>query len=134
MYRFNCDYLEGAHPKILEKLVSTNMVQTPGYGSDDYSNHAKAKILDACGCPNGEVYLLVGGTQTNQTVLDAFLSNHEGVISSDCGHVNVHEAGAIEYTGHKVISIPAVGGKLAPSDAEKYLEEFYSDATYKHMV
>lgn len=134
MYRFNCDYLEGAHPKIIERLVKTNLVQTAGYGSDEFCDAAKKKILSACGCTDGEVYFLVGGTQTNQTVIASYLANHEGVLSSDCGHINVHEAGAIEYSGHKVITLPSNNGKIDPNNAKSYLEEFYSDSTYKHMV
>ena len=102
MYRFNCDYLEGAHPKILERLVATNMEQTVGYGFDEYTESAKEKIKAACECPDGEVYLLVGGTQTNSTVLSFLLKDYEGVISADTGHIAVHEAGAVELTGHKV--------------------------------
>ncbi len=134
MYRLNCDYLEGAHPKILEKLNETNLIQTPGYGADEITEAAKKKILEECGCEDGEVFFLVGGTQTNQVVLDTLLTKYEGVISSEVGHINVHEAGAIEYSGHKVIALKATDGKLDIPETEKYLEEFYGDSTYKHMV
>lgn len=134
MYRFNCDYLEGAHPKILERLVATNMEQTVGYGFDEYTESAKEKIKAACECPDGEVYLLVGGTQTNSTVLSFLLKDYEGVISADTGHIAVHEAGAVELTGHKVITLPAEEGKLCAESVEKYLAGFYADATWIHMV
>ena len=134
MYRFNCDYLEGAHPKILEKLVATNMEQTVGYGEDEYTASAKEKIKAACECPDGEVYLLVGGTQTNSTVLSFLLKDYEGVLSADTGHIAVHEAGAVELTGHKVLTLPAENGKLSAKSVEAYLKNFYGDATWQHMV
>jgi len=110
--RYDSDYMEGAHPVILEKLLETNYEKTPGYGTDDYCKSAKEKILKACEIEDGEVYLLVGGTQTNKTVIDAFLRPYQGVISADTGHINVHEAGAIESTGHKVLTLPQKDGKL----------------------
>ena len=134
MYRFNCDYLEGAHPKILERLVATNMEQTAGYGEDEYTASAKEKIKAACECPDGEVYLLVGGTQTNSTVLSFLLKDYEGVISADTGHIAVHEAGAVEFTGHKVLTLPAEDGKLSAKSVEAYLKSFYGDVTWQHMV
>ena len=106
MYRFNSDYLEGAHPNIIKRLAETNLIQTPGYGLDPISESAKQKIRAACGAPDAKVYFMVGGTQTNYTVLDSILKGYEGVLSADTGHVAVHEAGAIEYSGHKVITIP----------------------------
>ena len=134
MLRWNCDYLEGAHPKVLERLIATNEEQTVGYGMDEYTASAKEKIKAACECENGEVYFLVGGTQTNATVLSTLLKNCEGVLSADTGHVSVHEAGAIEYTGHKVITIPAVNGKICPKKARAYLKAFYKDIAWTHMV
>ena len=134
MYRFNCDYLEGAHENIIKRLVETNICQTAAYGEDEFSLSAKEKINKACDCPNGAVYFLVGGTQTNYTVLDSVLKGYEGVLSADTGHISVHEAGAIEYSGHKVITVPAVDGKLDPAAAEEYMKAFYSDGTYPHMV
>jgi threonine aldolase len=134
MLRWNSDYLEGAHPKIMEKLLETNLEQTPGYGMDDYTAAAKEKIKEACECEDGEVYFLVGGTQTNATVLASILKNCEGVLAADTGHVSVHEAGAIEYTGHKVITLPAVDGKVCPKKARAYLETFYKDIACAHMV
>lgn len=134
MYRFNCDYLEGAHPQIINRLTETNLEQTIAYGFDHYSESAREKIRKACRCENAKVFFLVGGTQANYTVLDSILKNYEGVISADTGHISVHEAGAIEFSGHKVLTIPAVNGKLVPADVKKYLETFYADATYAHMV
>ncbi len=134
MYRFNCDYLEGAHPDILNRLVETNLEQTASYGADEYSESAKVKIREACKCDDAKVYFLVGGTQSNYTVLDSILKNYEGVIAADTGHISVHEAGAIEFSGHKVLTIPAVEGKLDVERTKSYLEAFYADATYPHMV
>lgn len=134
MYRFNCDYLEGAHPKILERLVQTNMEQTAGYGFDDYCEAAKEKIKIACECDDADVYFFVGGTQTNATVLDFLLNNHQGVVSAETGHISVHEAGAIEASGHKVIALPETNGKLDAFTVRKYLADFYNDATWIHMV
>ena len=134
MFRFNCDYLEGAHPKILERLIATNEEQTPGYGEDLYTASAKEKIKEACACPDAKVYFLVGGTQTNVTVLDSLLKNYEGVLSADTGHINVHEAGAVELTGHKVITVPAENGKLSPEKARAYMKGFYNDVAWTHMV
>lgn len=134
MYRFNCDYLEGAHPAIMNRLLETNLQQTAGYGADEYSESAKNKIKEAIGCPDAKVYFLVGGTQSNYTVLDSILKNYEGVISADTGHISVHEAGAIEYSGHKVLTVKGENGKLSPEAVKEYVETFYADATYPHMV
>lgn len=134
MYRFNCDYLEGAHPRIMRRLADTNLEQSASYGADEYSERARAKIKAACQCPNAKVFFLVGGTQANYTVLDSILQNYEGVIAANTGHISVHEAGAVEYSGHKVITIPAENGKLSVDAARGYLEAFYADATYPHMV
>ena len=92
---FSCDYLEGAHPAILQRLCETNFAQTAGYGTDEYCESAREKIRAACGAPNAEIHFLVGGTQTNATVIDALLRSYEGVIAADTGHISVHEAGAI---------------------------------------
>ncbi len=134
MYRFNCDYLEGAHPKILERLTVTNLEQTVGYGMDEYCAAAKEKIRKACRYENAKVFFLVGGTQSNYTVLDSILANYEGVLAADTGHISVHEAGAIEYSGHKVLTIPAVNGKVDAKSAREYLQGLYADATWQHMV
>ena len=132
--KFNCDYMEGVHPKILQRLVETNLEQTAGYGNDPYCASAKKKILEACECPNGEVYFLVGGTQTNATVIAALLHSYDGVLAAETGHVNVHEAGAIEYTGHKVLTLPQKDGKISAESVEQYLKKFYADETHEHMV
>lgn len=134
MYRFNSDYLEGAHPNILDRLVKTNYEQTPGYGLDPICDSAKEKIRIACQAPDAKVYFTVGGTQTNYTVLDSILKRYEGVLAADTGHVAVHEAGAIEYSGHKVITIPEKDGKVDFDRAKAFLEGFYADGSWEHMV
>jgi len=134
MYRFNCDYLEGAHPDIIERLVQTNLEQTVAYGQDEYSASAREKIRTACRCPEAKVYFTVGGTQTNYAVLDSLLKGYEGVIAADTGHISLHEAGAIEYSGHKVLTIPGVDARLRPADVAGYMEKFYADPTWPHMV
>ncbi|MBR2621648.1 MAG: aminotransferase class I/II-fold pyridoxal phosphate-dependent enzyme [Clostridia bacterium] len=134
MYRFNSDYLEGAHPNIIDRLVRTNSMQTPGYGLDPISDSAKDKIRAACKAPDAKVYFMVGGTQTNYTVLDSILKRYEGVLAADTGHVAVHEAGAIEYSGHKVITIPEKDGKVSYDRAKALLESFYADGSWQHMV
>lgn len=132
--KFNCDYMEGVHPRILERLVETNLEQTAGYGNDPYCVSAKKKILEACQCPDGEVHFLVGGTQTNATVIAALLHMYDGVLAAATGHVNVHEAGAIEYTGHKVLTLPQKDGKISAESVENYLKWFYADENHEHMV
>ena len=134
MVSFECDYIAGAHPEILKKLTETNMEALSGYGMDHYSESAKEKIKAACGCPDAEVEFLVGGTQTNAVVISTMLHDWEGVIAASSGHVSVHESGAIEFTGHKVLELPAKDGKLVAADVRKYLENFYGDATHDHMV
>lgn len=134
MLGFACDYMEGAHEAILKRLSETNLEQQPGYGEDAYTISAKKKVLEACGCPDGQVTFLVGGTQTNATVIDAFLRNYEGVIAAETGHIAVHESGAIEASGHKVITIPNHQGKIYAKDLLAYLERFWADSTCEHMV
>ena len=134
MLHFDSDYMEGAHPKILQRHLETNLEQTPGYGTDDYCKSAKEKILQACGCPDGQVYFLVGGTQTNATVIDAVLRSWQGVVAVDTGHIATHEAGAIEFGGHKVLSVPQADGKLTAQALRTALTAFWSDANHEHMV
>lgn len=134
MLYFNCDYMEGAHPAILNRLMETNMEHTLGYGSDPYCESAKEKIRRACKCPEAEVHFLVGGTQTNTTVIKGMLKPYEGVIAALTGHIGVHEAGAIEATGHKVLTLPHRDGKIEASALQEYLEVFYRDGSYPHMV
>ena len=131
---FSCDYLEGAHPAILQRLCETNFAQTAGYGTDEYCESAREKIRAACGAPNAEIHFLVGGTQTNATVIDALLRSYEGVIAADTGHISVHEAGAIEFSGHKVLTIPQHNGKMDPTELDEFCKTFYADGNYEHMV
>lgn len=132
--RFECDYLEGAHPKILEKLLTTNSEQTSGYGVDPYCESAKDKIRKACECQQADIFFMVGGTQANATVIAGLLSTYEGVIAVNTGHINVHEAGAIEANGHKVLPLPHHDGKMAASDLRNYLKSFSEDESNGHMV
>ena len=131
---FTSDYMEGAHPSILQRLQETNMLHTAGYGQDDICASAKERIRKACETPSAEVEFLIGGTQTNATVISALLRSYEGVIAADSGHVNVHEAGAIEHTGHKVLALPSVEGKLTASAIDRYITDFYRDENWEHMV
>lgn len=134
MLHFDCDYMEGAHPEVMRRLVETNLEQTPGYGYDPYTARACELIRRECGAPDAEVHLLVGGTQTNATVIDGVLRRHEGVLAAESGHINVHEAGAIEAAGHKVLVLPQHDGKVRATDVERYLDTFYRDETCDHMV
>lgn len=134
MIHFDSDYMAGAHPEILEALVRTNMEHTAGYGNDPYTEEAKALIRKAVGVEDAQVFFLVGGTQTNATVIDGILARHEGVVAADSGHIAVHESGAIEASGHKVLTLPHHEGKLRAEEVERYIEDFYADETYPHMV
>ena len=134
MVSFECDYIAGAHPEILKRLSETNMEILPGYGMDHYTESARDKIRNACGCPDADVEFLTGGTQTNAVIISTMLRDWEGVISAESGHVSVHESGAIEYTGHKVIALPAVDGKLTADAIRDYMIRFCSDVTHDHMV
>ena len=134
MLSFECDYTAGAHPKILARLAETNFEPLPGYGADKYSESAHEKIKLACALPSADVHLLVGGTQTNAIVIASLLHPCEGVISAATGHINVHEAGAIEATGHKVLALPHKEGKIDALTLRVYLENFHSDESNAHMV
>ena len=134
MISFESDYNIGAHPKIIEKLSDTNFEMLSGYGSDKYCESAIKKIKQACDCPLADVYFLVGGTQTNQVVIDTMLNQYEGVISAKTGHINIHEAGAIEVTGHKVLEVASNNGKIIAKELNNYLETFYNDDNREHMV
>ncbi len=134
MLYFKNDYSEGAHPLVLEHLIKTNMEKLDGYGEDKYSLLAKEKIKEAASCPGAEVFFISGGTQTNQAVIATMLSRHEGVLSAKTGHIACHEAGAIEYTGHKVITLPAECGKIKAEDIADFVETFYADESHSHMV
>ena len=134
MLYFLNDYSEGAHEKVLQHLIDTNMEQLPGYGTDHYCEEAKEKIKKACGCEDAEVFLLTGGTQTNQIVIDTMLQPYEGVVAAQTGHVSTHEAGAIEFTGHKVLTLPEKNGKICAADLKNLVETFYGDENHEHMV
>ena len=134
MLYFKSDYTEGAHPKILEALERTNLISQPGYGDDCFCAAAREKIRLACGCPEAEVYFLTGGTQTNLVVISSLLRRWEGVVCAETGHIAVHEAGAIEFSGHKVLPLPAHAGKLRAEELQALVERFYADETHEHMV
>lgn len=134
MIHFDTDYMEGAHPSIIERLIETNLNKTVGYGNDEYTLEARNLIREACGTPNALVQFLIGGTQTNATVIDALLRRHEGVLASKYAHINVHESGAIEHSGHKILVLPSNEGKVDANDVDDYINKFYSDDTYEHMV
>jgi len=134
MLNFASDYTEGCHPAVLEALTKSNMEQLTGYGTDTYTERAKDKIREFIGCPAADVFFLTGGTQTNQTVIDTTLRMYEGVVSAQSGHVNCHEAGAIEYTGHKVMPLPSHDGKIDADELDHLVDGFYADADHDHMV
>lgn len=134
MISFTCDYTEGAHPEILRRLTETNMQQVSGYGEDPFCLSAKEKIRQATGCPDADIFFLVGGTQTNSTIIDALLQSYEGVVAVETGHIAVHEAGAIEFSGHKVLTLPGHDGKMSATDLRQMLEHFHGDPTWPHMV
>lgn len=134
MLSFENDYIAGAHPKILERLLETNMELLSGYGADPYTMRAKEKIRRVCMQPGADVQFLVGGTQANAAVISTLLHDYEGVIAADTGHISAHEAGAVEFTGHKVLTLPAVDGKIDAAALKEFLESFYADANHEHMV
>lgn len=134
MLSFESDYIEGAHPAVLEALAKTNMESLSGYGADEYCIRAKEKIAAACGMPDAQVAFLTGGTQTNQIVIDTMLRQYEGVVSAQTGHVSVHEAGAVEVTGHKVLTVPSHDGKMDADELDAFVQEFYADGNREHMV
>jgi len=134
MISFESDYTTGAHPYVLQRLFDTNLESQPGYGSDEYCARAREHIRAACECPEADVRFLVGGTQTNATVIAMALMPYEGVISAVTGHIAAHEAGAVEYTGHKVLTIPGHEGKIHADELVDWLETFYADGSHEHMV
>ena len=131
---FTSDYEEGAHPAILERLVQTNLMKTPGYGADAFSESAREKIRAACRAPEAEIHFLVGGTQTNATVIDALLRSWQGVLAPETGHIQSHEAGAIEFGGHRVITLPQKDGKISAADVRACCEGYRDDENRDHMV
>lgn len=134
MIYFNSDYLEGAHSAIMERMMETNMMQTVGYSCDEICDSARAKVRAACNAPEADVHFLVGGTQTNTTVIAALLRPWQGVVSAVSGHINCHETGAIESTGHKVIALPTPDGKLTAKQVKDYVEWQKNDESEEHIV
>lgn len=134
MILFQCDYNEGAHPKILEALAKTNMEQTPGYGEDVYCSRAAGIIREKCGLMDLDVHFLCGGTQANMTVIDAGLRSHQGVVSAATGHIHVHETGAVESLGHKVLAVESQDGKLTAEQVRRLYREHVENDSYEHMV
>ena len=134
MIRFECDYGEGAHPRILERLAATNMEQTAGYGEDPHCEAARGYIRELCRMPDADVHFLVGGTQANLTVIAAALRPHQGVIAAESGHINVHETGAIEATGHKVITVPGENGKITAGEVRGVCDSHWRDPTHEHIA
>ena len=134
MVSFESDYNNGAHPEVMCHLLETNGKQSQSYGFDEWSERARGKIRNACQCPEADIFFLVGGTQTNATVIDGMLQTYEGVIAVQTAHINVHESGAVESSGHKVITLPSHGGKMDAGELETWLKAFHADPTLEHMV
>ena len=131
---FASDYLEGAHPRVLEKLLAANLEKNTGYSTDKYCASAREKIRAACHCPDAEIHFLVGGTQTNAMVIKYLLSPYQGVIAPATGHISLHESGAIEHGGHKVLCVPEYNGKLKAADVEKMVKDYQNDGNKDMMV
>lgn len=134
MIYFNCDYNEGAHSSILEALTRTNLEQTPGYGEDVYCRKAAQEIRNCCGTSEADVHFAVGGTQANLIVIDAALRSYQGALCADTGHINVHETGAVEATGHKVLGLPHTEGKITAAQVAQAMENHLSDDSAEHTV
>ena len=134
MLHFDTDYMRGACPEIIKRICETNLEQTVGYGLDEYTQRAKAAIRQTIERDDAEIHFLVGGTQTNATVIDGVLGKFEGVLCAETAHINVHEAGAIEATGHKVLTLPTTEGKIKAEDVEKYVRDFNRDEARDHIV
>lgn len=134
MHHFDSDYMEGAHPAILERMAAENFAKHDGYGCDPICDSARRRIREACGAPDAEIHLLTGGTQTNATMIKALLRPYEGVVAADTGHINVHEAGAVEATGHKVLALPHTDGRLAADTVARCVDAFLADGNRDHMV
>lgn len=134
MIYFNCDYTEGAHPEIMRRLLETNLVQTVGYGEDEYCESARRRILALCRNENAQVHFLVGGTQANFTVISAALRAHQAVVAAVSGHIAVHETGAVEATGHKVITLPSDDGKITAAQVRACYDAHWNDSTHEHMA
>lgn len=134
MIQFQCDYNEGAHPRILERLMQTNFEQTVGYGEDHYCAMARVLVQKACGRPDADVHFLVGGTQANATVISSILRPHQGVLCVRSGHINVHETGAIEHSGHKVLALEGANGLLSAESVRKAMEDHLAEDGPEHTV
>ena len=134
MIHLESDYNNGAHEAVLRHLVETNEERTQSYGDDRFSERARALIREVCEAPDAQIWFLAGGTQTNATIIDCVLQPYEGVLCADTAHINVHEAGAVEFTGHKVIALPAHDGKLDANDLQAWLNAYFADDTAEHMV
>ncbi len=134
MLCFENDYSEGAHPTILRRLAETNAESGPGYGTDCFCESARRRIREACACPEADVFFFTGGTQANQVILDSLLPPYAGVLAASTGHISIHEAGAIEFTGHKVLELDAQDGKASAAGLRAWLEAFYGDGNHEHMV
>ena len=134
MIHLESDYNNGAHAGVLQRLVETNDVRSQSYGDDEFSGNARKLIREACGAPDAQIWFLAGGTQTNATVINSVLESYEGVLCADTAHINVHEAGAVEFTGHKVIPLPGHEGKLQVADLKAWLAAYHADDTAEHMV
>ncbi len=134
MLSFENDYNVGAHPKLLEALIKTNLIPQTGYGFDEFTESAKEKIRTACHAPKADIFFLAGGTQTNMITISALLRPYEGVIAAKTGHVSLHEAGAIEHSGHKVLQVEGKDGKVTAEAVEELVKGFYADESYEHMV
>ncbi len=134
MLHFECDYAEGAHPRILERLAETNLEQTDGYGADPHCQRARELILAQCQAPEADVHFLVGGTQVNTAIIAAGLRPWQGVLSAASGHINVHETGAVEATGHKVLALPHRDGKVRAEAIDRAVSCHYADGNAEHMV
>ena len=134
MISFECDYNNGAHPLVLENLVKYNNAKPTPYGFDEFSERAKGRIREAIGMPDAQIFFLTGGTQTNATTIDSMLYQYEGVICVSSGHINVHEAGAVEFTEHKIITLPEEQGKMSAKTLDQYLDDFMHDGNNAHAV
>lgn len=134
MIQFQCDYSEGAHPRILERMMQTNFEQTVGYGEDHYCEMARVLVQKACGRPDADVHFLVGGTQANATVISSVLRPHQGVLCVRSGHINVHETGAIEHSGHKVLALEGTDGLLSADSVRAAMEEHLAEDGPEHTV
>lgn len=134
MIRFNCDYSEGAHPRVLELLAQTNLEQTAGYGEDPYCMCAAELIRRKCECPEAGVQFTVGGTQVNSIVVTAALRPHQGALCAETGHINIHESGAVEATGHKVLALPGADGKITADQIRAACDAHFADEAHEHMV